>query len=204
MSDTDLEARTSYVHPDEIHEDPSNPRFIEPERFDALLHGLEKAPKMLVPRPVIVDAKTSAIIAGNMRHRAVKHAMEHAETYPNLVAFINQHGLPAYIDTFTETERVEWMLRDNNGYGDWVDEALGTLVAEYQQMDNADPALLGFRDDELDRIVKNIGGGIGAGSTGDDPPVEVWGVIVECESEHQQGTLLEQLTADGYEVRALL
>lgn len=192
------------VHPNELHESPVNPRTITAERFEALMYALEKAPKMMVPRPIIATLE-GEVIGGNMRLRACRAMYGDVERYPRFNEFVTEHGgLPAYLDTFTPAERSEWMLRDNQGYGEYVEDQLADLLREYEQQADADMDSLGFMHQELDRLLDRGGDAGGDAPVDDTPPLGVYGVIVECESEEQQTELLERLAEEQYNVRALL
>ena len=181
------EAGLTKLHPSELHESPDNPRTITGERFEALKHSMKQDPGMMEARPLIATLD-GEVVAGNMRLRAAKE--------------LGWTEVPTVLAPLDEKRKREWMLRDNNGYGEWDQDALTDLVAEYAQGEGADTSLLGFGQDDLDRILKENSGG------GDAPPEpalpEMWGIVVECESEEQQSDLLERLDGEGFNVRALL
>jgi ParB-like chromosome segregation protein Spo0J len=187
---TEPAPRLSRLHPGELHESPSNPRQISDERFAALKYALDQDPEMMAARPIIATPD-GEVVAGNMRLRA---ALE-----------LGWESVPVFIAELDEARKREWMLRDNNEYGEWVPEELAALLKEHADT-AGDMELLGFASDDIDAIVRNAakGAGIGAGASGDPPPPEVWGVVVECESESQQAELLERLDLEGFNVRALL
>jgi ParB-like chromosome segregation protein Spo0J len=113
--------------------------------------------------------------------------------------------VPVFLADLSEQRKREWMLRDNQEYGSWEQEALAELVAEHEAS-GGDMRLLGFDDSDLDTLLKETGGGAdGDGSDPDpDPPMDMWGIVVDCDSEQQQGELLERLAGEGFNVRALL
>jgi ParB-like chromosome segregation protein Spo0J len=184
------EGGISRIHPSELHESPLNPRTIEDARFTALKYALEHSPKMMEARPIIATTN-GEVVAGNMRLRAVQE--------------LGWEEVPVYIGDLSEQEKREWMLRDNQEYGDWVPDALAEVIREYQAMDGADTQLLGFTRDDLDRIVgemvENRNGG--TNNEGTDPP-SMYGIVVECEDEQSQAELLEELEGRGFTTRALL
>lgn len=177
-----------------VHEKPDNPRSISDERFAALKRDLKSDPTMMNARPLI-SLPDGDLVAGNMRHRAlVELEVTHA---------------PIFVEDLDENRQREWMLRDNNEYGDWVPEELGALVAAHRDS-GGDVAALGFSDSHVEALLaahdaddNNAGGG------GDDPPrdgvtPEVWGVIVDCETEDEQVELVDELAERGLTVRALI
>jgi len=179
------------MHPGELREAADNPREIRPERFEALKFALEADPSMMDARPVIVDAHRGDVVCGNMRLRAA--------------LALGWSSVAVYTKEFeSDAQRREWMIRDNNGYGDWVPDELATLV-EQQASEGADLKLLGFTEQEL--------GDLRAIAGHDEPPppdaevddmTTVWGIVIDCEDADQQGELLEELAARGLNVRALM
>jgi ParB-like chromosome segregation protein Spo0J len=97
------------------------------------------------------------------------------------------------------------MIRDNQGYGDWITEAYAAMVAEHER-EGADMALLGIKPDEQKDLLAlaNADEAIPDEPPPDDIPPESWGVVVECEDEDQQAELLERLGEEGFNVRALI
>ena len=101
----------------EIHINPKNPRFIRNGQFDKLLESLEKFPKMMELRPIIVD-ENNVIQGGNMRYRALKKL-----------------GFKEIPDSWvkkgkdlTPDEWREFVVKDNLAYGEWDYDLLS---AEY-------------------------------------------------------------------------
>jgi hypothetical protein len=196
----------SHMHPAELHGSPINPRTITDERFEALKYSLEHDPEMMDARPVIVTTGAE-VVAGNMRLRASVEMLADPDEYPNFNAFVKRRGgLPTFIADLTETRKREWMLRDNQEYGDWEADALATVIREYDTLEDADRQLLGFSTQDMDRILgeySDTGGGGEHGLHDVDAP-DMWGIVVTCADEQSQGELLEELTDRGYDVRALL
>ena len=181
----------SWMHPAELREAEDNPRAITDERFAALKYAMDSDPTMMEARPIIVDANQGDVVCGNMRLRA---AVE-----------LGWDEVPVYAKEFeSQAQRREWMLRDNNGYGDWVPDELSRLVAAHDA-DGADLMLLGFSTQEmadlraLDTPDVPPGGDFGA-----EPVPEVWGIVIDCADEHQQGELLEEFEGRGLKCRALM
>lgn len=175
----------------EMFESESNPRTISDERLGALKYALAKDPEMMRARPIIA-LPSGEVVAGNMRLRALKEMG--AETAPVFVADLD------------EAKRREWMLRDNQEYGDWVPEDLAALIAAHQR-EQQDMGLLGFSESSIDKLLAQHAGdeaGDENGGGGEGALGEVWGVVVECESEDQQAELLDRLADEGFEVRALI
>jgi DNA modification methylase len=115
-----------------------NPRRIERTRLEALKRSMETDPLMLEARPLIA-LPDGTVVCGNQRLLA---AVELGWTdIPTVV-----------VDLDAETARL-WMLRDNNAYGEWEEDALGELLLELQTAE-ADLELAGFTDGALDALLR--------------------------------------------------
>lgn len=175
----------------ELHESPENPRTITDQRYEELKYSLEHDPSMLAARPIIATPE-GEIVCGNIRHRA-----------------LSELGASGVVNTFvkrfeSDAQKREWMLRDNEEYGDWVPEELAALIAAHRD-EQADLKLLGFGEPQLESLLKQHDGD--GGSPGGDRTTttpEVWGVVVECETEDEQAALTEELSERGLSVRALI
>lgn len=166
--DASLELFTVVEAPlDALHENPTNPRTITTERLNALAQAIDADRMMLLARPVIAQAD-GTILAGNMRHRAAQQ--------------LGWDSIPTiYVDLDDQRAR-EWLLRDNNAYGEWDDTALADLLRGLQA-DGADLALTGFDPSTLaglledpgvpDDLSDDVRGLALARTTLDDPDTEV-------------------------------
>jgi len=179
------------MHPAELREAEDNPREIRPERFQALKYALNADPSMMEARPVILDARSGEVVCGNMRLRAVLD--------------LGWDEVPVFVKEFdSDAQRREWMIRDNNGYGDWVPDELAQLVALHGS-EGGDLKLMGFEDQQLEDLRQL------AGTNGDtpadaeqDPLPSVWGIVIDCDSADQQAELLEEFAERGLSPRALM
>lgn len=134
-----------------LHESPENPRSVTDERFDALKYSLSKDEEMMPARPIIATVD-GEIVCGNIRHRALGE--------------LGRATAPVFIKRFeTNAQKREWMLRDNQEYGEWVPAELAALIAA-QREEGADLSLLGFDDAETDSLLRLHD------SLGDEPPEE--------------------------------
>lgn len=90
---------------------PTNPRFIQEEKFEALKKSISESPELLKARPLIVFplADRFVVLCGNMRLRAG--------------AALQMKDFPCYVLPKTTTARKlrEYVLKDNMEYGqiDW-------------------------------------------------------------------------------------
>lgn len=132
------------MDPSALTEADDNPRSISDDRFADLKRGMQHEPEMLLARPIIIDAEKGDVVCGNMRLRAAKE--------------LNWEKIPVFPKRFeSEAQRLEWMMRDNNEFGDWVPDAVAQMVANYVQAGN-DGTLLGFGEDEVAAAVRRATG----------------------------------------------
>lgn len=101
---------TQLVAIDDIKPNPNNPRTITPEKRKKLIQSIKDFPQMLDIRPIVVD-NDMTILRGNMRWEACKAAG--FEEVPILKA-----------EELTEEQKREFILKDNNGFGEWDYERL--------------------------------------------------------------------------------
>jgi ParB-like chromosome segregation protein Spo0J len=186
------EARTiSWVHPSELTEAVENPREISPDRYAALKHSLSHDPEMMKARPIIVDSRRGDVVCGNMRLRACKE--------------LGWEKVPVFLKEFeSDAQRREWMLRDNQEYGNWVPDELAALVSMHES-EGGDVKLLGFADQELrDLMSLNEPDLPDDGDANNEPVPEVWAIVIDLDSEEEQQTLLEEFAERNLKCRALM
>ena len=99
-----------------------NPRSITDARLEALKESLAADPRMLEARP-IVALPDGTVVCGNQRLHAARE--------------LGWTEIPAVTVDLDEDEARLWMLRDNNEYGVWEDDALADFVAALER-DGAD------------------------------------------------------------------
>lgn len=118
-----------------------NPRTITPERLTALRKAMRADPEHLLARPCICTPD-GEILAGNMRWQA---AMQ--EGLAEVPVFFTDRG---------DADARLLMLRDNAPYGEWENDALAELLDELRGFD-ADLELAGFRNEELEALLAQLG-----------------------------------------------
>ena len=95
----------------EVKPNKDNPRTISKDKRKKLVQSIQEFPEMLKIRPIVVDSDM-VVLGGNMRLQACKDA-----------------GLEEiYIikaENLTDAQKKEFILKDNNGYGEWDLELLG-------------------------------------------------------------------------------
>lgn len=164
--------------------DPSNAR----RHPDRNLNAIKASLKLFGQRkPVVVQKDGMIVRAGNGTMAAAK-----ALGWKQIAAVVVDD------DNSTATQ---YAIADNrtSELAEWDDETLGVLL---QGMTDKERELLAFDQSEFAKMLEAL------------EPIEESGepvlgdikfsIQVYCESETQQGTLLEQLTSEGYECKALM
>jgi len=107
-----MEIEQKIVNITEIKENKDNPRKISKSQLERLKLSLQKFPEMMSIREIVVD-ENMMILGGNMRYRALKELGE--EKVPIKI-----------IRGFTEEQKKEFIIKDNNNYGEWDVDLLQT------------------------------------------------------------------------------
>jgi len=107
-----MEIEQKIVNIKEIKENKGNPRKISKSQLERLKVSLQKFPEMMSIREIVVD-ENMMILGGNMRYRALKELGE--EKVPVKI-----------IRGFTEEQKKEFIIKDNNNYGEWDVDLLQT------------------------------------------------------------------------------
>jgi hypothetical protein len=101
----------------EIKPNPNNPRLIKDDKFKKLVKSLESFPEMMEKRPIVcvtdVDGKLYPL-GGNMRLKALKE-LKYNDIPDSWVTMA---------DEWTEEQRMEFLIKDNVGFGEWDFEVL--------------------------------------------------------------------------------
>jgi len=89
----------------ELLPNQENPRFIRDEKFNKLKKSIQDFPEMLNLREIVVD-ENMVILGGNMRLKALEElGITEAPT--------------KIIKGLTESQKREFIVKDNVGYGQW-------------------------------------------------------------------------------------
>jgi DNA modification methylase len=96
---------TKIIKLSDLKPNTNNPRFIRDEKFKKLVKSIQEFPQMLQLRPIIVDADYT-ILGGNMRYMACKDLR--IKEVPVIIA-----------DELTEEQALEFIIKDNVGFGEW-------------------------------------------------------------------------------------
>ncbi len=124
----------------ELHEWPRNPRRISKPRLEQLKRALEAEPHMLRARPLIA-LPDGTVVAGNQRLRAARE--------------LGWESLPVVVVDLDEARAAEWALRDNQGYGEDDEAAVGALLAELAGA-GRDLDLTGYGSADVDRLLAAV------------------------------------------------
>ena len=152
-------------------------------------------------QPIIVQASTGKIIAGNHRYKAlVELHREAPDSWPSKVSVIP-------LDV-TDEEALRIHLADNKTSDD-AEWDIRALVAQLDEV-TAQPSGLtgtGFDEDDLNDLRDQLYGDDAEerlNEVGDDEPYhEKWELVISCSSEEDQEQKFEKLTELGFEPRAL-
>ena len=90
-----------------------------------------------------------------------------------------------------------WMDNQSGRSSTWNAVVLGEILAEYVAKKKKDGRRLGFTEDEMCRVLRKRAEQLIAKS---EPSMYV--LMIECADETEQAKLLEQLVAEGYDVKA--
>ena len=132
--------RAKLVAVSKLSPHPDNPRTITPERMAQLKQNLERDPGMLEARPLIA-LPDGRVIGGNQRLIAARE--------------LGWKRLPVIVVDLDEATAREWMLRDNNGFGEWDDGALALMLAGLDS-DGVDLALTGFDEGRIEELLAGL------------------------------------------------
>lgn len=116
-----------------------NPRVIDAQRMEQLKRSLEADAGMLEVRP-LVALPDGTVIMGNQRLAAAQA--------------LGWEKIPvAYVNLDATTAR-SWAIRDNQSYGEWEPADLSEMLRELRDNEVVDLDVLGFREDELDELLR--------------------------------------------------
>lgn len=96
----------------DVKRNQSNPRTIKDEKFRKLVKSIKDFPEMLEIRPIVVD-DAMVVLGGNMR---LKACIEAGLTEVYIIK----------ASTLTEEQKLEFIIKDNVGYGEWEWEVLSS------------------------------------------------------------------------------
>ena len=107
-----------------LKKNPKNPRQIKGEKLDLLKKSVGSFQKMMTLRPMIVD-ENNVVLGGNMRLAAIK-ALGLKEIPDEWVK---------RVDNLTEDEKAEFIIKDNNSFGEYDWDAISNEWTDYPLAD---------------------------------------------------------------------
>lgn len=137
---------------DELRQSGWNPRTITGERLQALMDSIKADPHLMARRPILADVNGN-VYAGNQRLHAVKLLYSQGWKSPWGAGVV-----PAMKEDLTLEEQHARALRDNNGAGEWDEDALAELLTEMRSHDPAPDgashsAGLGWTEEDVQAIL---------------------------------------------------
>lgn len=115
-----------------IFPNDDNPRILTEDRFHRLIKMVSDFPKMLEIRPIVID-ENRTILSGNMRYRACQKLKFKTVTV-------------VYADDLTESEKQEFIVKDNLPYGEWDWGKINMMFDSEELLE------FGFFEDEMNII----------------------------------------------------
>ena len=172
--------KTEEIALSRVSENEANPRTITETNFQKLVKSILVFPKMLQLRPIVVD-ETYKALGGNMRTRALCHIvsmtpeaiMDVLDTDRRLtdaekMAIANYWSQWKEQPTativkasdLTESQKKEFIIKDNAGFGDWDTDALANqwntdLLKDWGIQDWQ---LAGFEEKKEDKLPEELQG----------------------------------------------
>jgi hypothetical protein len=100
------------INIENVKPNKENPRIIKDDKFKKLIKSIREFPEMLEIRPIVVDDNME-VLGGNMRLKACKEA--------------GLKEIPIIkVNDLTEEQKREFILKDNQSYGEWDTKLLST------------------------------------------------------------------------------
>jgi ParB-like chromosome segregation protein Spo0J len=189
LTDGTEEAAAVWVSTDALHAWSNNPR-----RNDAAVREVMRSIKRWGFGAPIMARPNGEIIAGHTRWEAAKR--------------LKMPKVPVRTMDLPPDEAHLLALADNKlgEIADWDEEKLAAIVADMRERDVDLTDGTGFDDAELDKIRKRLSEDDAPPPAGDDTGKldGTFQVIVDCKDERDQAMLIDDLTAKGFAVRALM
>ena len=142
-------------------------------------------------RPIVAQAKTNHILAGNHTFMAAKHL-----GWTDIAV--------TYVDV-DDDQALRILLVDNRAndlatYNDQeLSDLLATLTATERQLEGT-----GYTGDDIDQLLADLNDEPKPLNSDPVPFGEKYEVVIECDNEFQQTMLLEKLSLEGLKVRAIV
>lgn len=169
---------------DDLLNDPTNARTHSNRNIEAIQASLRRFD---MQKPLVIDER-DIVIAGN----------------GTLVAAKNEgwEWIECIVSKLTGNDARAYGLADNRT-AEMADWDQGVLMETLEMLDPSLQLDAGWTAQELEKLFSTDTPGE-TGDAGSGMPGDSYGVIVQCETEEQQRSLMDKLDAEGFTVRALI
>lgn len=152
-----------------IKNNPKNPRIIKNDKFKKLVKSIQDFPKMMELRPMIVD-ENDIVLGGNMRLKALQE-LKYKEIPDEWIKKASE---------LTEEQKKEFIIKDNNSFGEWDFEFLANEyeLPELEDWGLKDKDLMGF-DNNLELIDQ-------------DMLRALFNITIKCETKEEQTDIMNK------------
>lgn len=180
-----------------------NPREISRAKMDALKLAIRQDPEMLLARPVVAN-EDGTIAAGNMRFRAISEMVRSNGDGDISNRVREWGGVPTFVRDLDEKEFLEVAVRDNQNYGEWVEEDYAGLVVGYLDELEGSAELLGL-DDADEKAMRSAVERLIESEEAPPPDLkprkraEAWAVTVTFDDKDSRDRFAAQLRQEGHE-----
>ncbi|AQZ62760.1 unnamed protein product [[Actinomadura] parvosata subsp. kistnae] len=164
-----------------------------------------------------LDERTGRLVVGHGRLQVLEEMSAEQESPPEGV-LVDDDGtwlvpIVRGWSSRSDADAEAYLIANNRTpeRGGWEKRMLAEVLADVR---DADPDLLaatGYTPDDLTRLAaaddhqpERVEELPEPGDADEDARPEVWGIIVTCDNEDEQTRLLERLTDEGWQVRALM
>ena len=166
----------------------TNPRDIDERAIDDVAASIKQ---FGFQQPIVVSPDL-VIVAGHTRYRAAQK--------------LGLKSVPVKIMEGSEADARLYRIADNrvHEFSRWNHALLQAEIHALQEM-GAPLEMTFFRPKEMDELFGvSHDGGTSLGDASQDDVPATWNIIVECQSEGEQTSVLERLMADGLNCRAVV
>lgn len=144
-------------------------------------------------KPIVIDSN-GVVIAGNGTLEGARR--------------LGWSRIAAVTSELQGTQRTAYAIADNRTteLADWDESALLKQLESLQNDETIDHLVAGFTDDEIRKLIDQVGAGGDLQGQQDNREAEIpecFQVVVECDSEQQQRELYERMAAEGLKCRLL-
>jgi ParB-like chromosome segregation protein Spo0J len=140
--DTTIRDGKQFVNISSLKINEDNPRTITSENFQRLKNHLKKFSQY---KPILVT-KEGVVVGGNMRLLAMKD-LDIKDVWVSVV------------DAKTKAKMLEYILSDNENFGDWDEEKLAEMLTEEWTNLDAKDFKLEFGKETLEELLEKFGPG---------------------------------------------